>query len=273
MKNLFQSFPNLSRLILTVLLFAAALAIASFVNIPGLQEIFPFVGLLLVVLATWVLYRTENKNLDELGFNLQSRNLTFLPIGLVLGILAVLLGYYLKSFLTGDTIYFNPDLEYFSILKHLYWVLPTAAVQEFLCRGYVYKKMISATNLTVANIVLGLVFISMHDVFNIGIFGAIFYSISLIIGHLVFATALLKSGTIFFAIGIHWGSNLANNQLFTDDKITSSIFYLEKAVQEEPAGPNPLGILLYILALNIGFILLGILISKWKGWRGNPSLG
>jgi membrane protease YdiL (CAAX protease family) len=228
------------------------------------KDIFPFVGLILIILANWTLYRTENKNLNELGFDFKIQNLIFLIIGLLLGILAVLIGYYLRSFLTGDRIIINENFIIYDILKQLYWILPTAATQEFIVRSYGYKKLISTYNLKIANIIAILIFISLHNVFNIGIFGALFYSISIIIGHFVFANALLRSGTILFAIGIHWGSNVANNQLFTDDKISTSILFLEKAVQEEPSGFNPLGILLYIITLNIGFILLWIFLVRWR---------
>lgn len=242
-----------------------ALFLVDFLPLPsGTKEVFPFVGLILVVFANWILYKTENRNLDELGFNLKVLNLKYLPIGLVLGIIVVLIGYYLKCFLTGDKIIIHQNINYLDILKHLYWILPTAAVQEFICRSYGYKKLISIYNLRIANLVAVVIFVSMHNIFNIGIFGAIIYSISIIIGHFVFANALLKSGTILFAIGIHWGSNIANNQLFTEEKSSTSILYLEKAIQEESTGFNPLGILLYIIILNIGFILLWIFLNRWR---------
>lgn len=268
--NLLKIYPNLSRLLLFVVLIIIALFLPDFLPLPsGTQKVFPFVGLILVVLANWTLYKTENKNLDDLGFNLKGLNLKYLPIGLVLGVLAVLIGYYLKCFLTGDRIIFHKSINYIHILKHFYWILPTAAVQEFICRSYGYKKLTSIYNLGIANLVAIIVFVSMHNVFNIGIFGAIFYSVSIIIGHFVFANALLKSGTIFFAIGIHWGSNIANNQLFTEEKLSTSILFLEKAVQQETTGFNPLGILLYIVTLNIGFILLWVFLKRWRKSKKN----
>ena len=263
--KLLKSYPNLSRLLLFVVLVIIALFLPDYIY-PSreFKYVFPFVGLILIVLANWLLYRTEDKNLNELGFNFKIENLKFIIIGLFLGVLAVLVGYYLKSQLTGDRIILNENLNAYAILKQLYWILPTAATQEFIVRSYGYKKLISTYNLKIANMIAIPIFISLHNVFNIGIFGAIFYSISIIIGHFVFANALLKSGTILFAIGIHWGSNIANNQLFTEEQISTSILFLEKAIQDEPTGFNPLGILLYIISLNIGFIFLWIYLARWK---------
>jgi membrane protease YdiL (CAAX protease family) len=253
-----------------VVLTAIALILPDFLPLPeNTARVFPFVGLILVVLANWALYKTENKNLDDLGFNFKMQNLKYLPIGLILGILAVLVGYYLKSFLTNNKIIVQQEIDFGDLAKQLYWILPTAAVQEFICRSYGYKKLISTYNLKIANLVVVIIFVSMHNIFNIGIFGALFYSISLIIGHYVFANALLRSGTIYFAIGIHWGSNIANNHLFTENQLSTSILFLEKAVQEESAGFNPIGILLYLITLNIGFILLWLFIKKW--WQNEKA--
>ncbi len=264
MNRIIENNPNTSRLILAIILIIIALVLISIINSPKLKEIFPFVGVILLIIVNGIMYSTENKNLNVLGLNFKKTNLYLLFFGLVLGVLAVFVGYYLKSFLTGDAIQRNESIDYSVILNQLYWILPTAATQELICRGYLYMKLISTTSLTTANIIISIVFVSMHDVFGIGIFGAIFYSISIVIGHLVFATALLKSGTILFAIGIHWGSNIANNKLFTDDKLQSSVLYLTKVAQEEPSGFNPIGVLLYIIILNIGFIILGICLWKWK---------
>src|SRR5438132_10319981 len=102
MKRLYQTYPNISRLILGALLIGLALVLSGFINIPipHFGEYFPFVGTTLVVVATWFMFYTENKNLSELGFDLKRRNLLFLPFGLVLGIVAFVTGFYARTFIT-----------------------------------------------------------------------------------------------------------------------------------------------------------------------------
>ncbi len=51
------------------------------------------------------------------------------------------------------------------------------------------------------------------------------YAATLFIGHLMFSEALLKSGTIYFAIGLHWGNNIANSNLFTEGRKDTSIIF------------------------------------------------
>jgi membrane protease YdiL (CAAX protease family) len=262
MRKLFLTYPNISRLILGALLILLALILSGLVpNIPHLGEYFPFVGTTLVVIANWFMFRTENRNLSALGFDLKKRNISFLPIGLILGIIAFVTGFYFRTFFTGERWNINHNINYKSILQQLYWVLPTAAVQQFIVRGYCFKKIIEMSNTTTAIIVTGLFFIAMHDFWNGNIVQIIAYAATLFIGHLMFCEAILKSGTIYFAIGLHWGNNLANSSLFTEgQKETAIIFTTNQHTNN--MGWTEFGLL--FLSANIGFIILTFLIWKWK---------
>lgn len=266
MKKLFQTYPNLFHLLLGIVLIAAALILSGLIPNYSFLVLFPFVGLILICIATWVAYRTENKNLSALGFDLKPRNLYFLPFGLLMGLLAFVVGFWLKTYLTGEELHYNSQLAIGDILRNAYWVLPTAAVQEFICRGYCFKKLVEMSNVTIANLIAGIVFISMHDVFGLNIVSAITYSVVLFLGHLVHSTALLKSGTIFFPIGIHWGNNLANTYLFTNKQVSTSVLYTAQPLMQNPTQQaQPLwGLPVYMLVFNIGFILLTVTIWKWR---------
>lgn len=264
--GIFKTSPNWSRLILGSILTMVALWASSLVNLPlTMKYIFP-VGLILLILVNWFMYWTEGQNLSALGFDLKKRNLWFLPLGLILGLMADSFNFFAKSMLRGDRLYFNPDIEIVALMKFFLILLPMAAVQQFLIRSYCFKKTIEMSNITLANIVFGLIFIAMHNVFNIGLFGAIFYSITLFISHLLFSTALLTSRTIFFAIGIHWGCNVSNDHLFMSGPHDTALFYsTEQLIQNTgDNGPGILGVILFLFASNIGYILFGILIWKWN---------
>jgi membrane protease YdiL (CAAX protease family) len=266
MKRLFQAYPNFSRLIFGALLIGIALILSGIIQkpIPQLQVYFPFVGTTLVAFATWCMYRTENKNLSELGFDLKKRNIMLLPIGLVLGIVAFVVGFYLKTFVTGEHWNVNHGVQYEAIFQQLYWVLPMAAVQEFIVRGYCFKKIIEMSNPTVAIIICGLLFIAMHDFWNGNMVSGVAFAASLFIGHLLFSEALLKSGTIYFSIGLHWGNNLANGNLFTEGQRDTSLLF----TTNQPVGSiSLLQFALIFLAVNIGFCILAFLIWQWKPKR------
>lgn len=261
MRKLFSTHPNISRLILGALLIALALLISGLINIPHSRKYFPFTGTILVVTATWLMYRTENKNLSALGFDFEKHNLLFLPIGLLLGIAAFVTGFYFRTFITGEQWNINDSINFQSIFQHLYWVLPTAAVQEFIVRGYCFKKIIEMSNQTTAIIICGLLFISMHNFWGGNIIQSLAFALVLFIGHLMFCAALLKSGTIYFAIGLHWGNNLANSNLFTEGRRDTSLLFTTNP-HANNMGWTQFGLLL--LLANIGFIILTLVIWKWK---------
>lgn len=261
MRKLFQAYPNISRLILGALLIGLSLIISGFINIAHLGEYFPFVGTTLVVIATWFMYRTENKNLSELGFDLKKRNLLFLPVGLILGILSFLIDFYAGVLVRGGQWHINHNINYSTLLLHLYWVLPTTAVQQFIVTGYCFKKTIEMSNRTVAIIVFGLLFIAMHDFWNGNIVEILFYTSCIFIGYLLFSTALLKSGTIYFAIGIHWGNNFANSNLFTAGQRDTSLLFTSN---QHTGVMSWTQISLLFLSLNIGALILTFIIWKWK---------
>jgi membrane protease YdiL (CAAX protease family) len=210
------------------------------------------------------MYPTEKKSLNALGFNLQKRNILFLPIGLLLGIAAFVVGFYLRAFVTGERWNINTNIDFAKILNPLYWGLQAALVQEFVVRGYCFKKIIQLSNQTTAIIICGLVFIAMHNVWNGDINQFLGYSLLLFIGHLLFCAGLLRSGTIYFAIGLHWGNNLANSNLFTIGRTDTSIVF---TTIPHPRNMNLSDFWLLFLLANIGFIMLIFLIWKWKPKR------
>lgn len=231
------------------------------IPIPRFRDYFPFLGTTLIVTATWIMYHTENKNLSELGFDLKKRNLSFLPIGLILGIIAFVFGFHLTTYITGEKWNLNRNIQYANILRQLYWILPTAVVQEFLVRGYCFKKLIEMSNQTVGIVVFGLVFIAMHDFWNGNLFNIILYSLTLFLGHLLFSEALLRSGTIYFSIGLHWGNNLANGVLFTDGQRDTSLLFTTNQLTGSIGWTT---YVLIFLAANMGFLLLTYIIWKWR---------
>jgi len=268
MKKFFNRYGNISRLVLFTVLVVSALILSGYVNsFPKLAEYFPFVGTILVVIANWIMYRTEKKNLTALGFDLNKRNVLFLPLGLFLGMVAFLTGFYFRTFVTGENLNINEKVNIANIFKQLYWVLPTAAVQQFIVYGYGFRKVIAMSNVTIAVFVCGALFISMHNIWNGNMIGALVYAATLFIGHLMFCGAQLKSGTIYFSIGLHWGNNFTTSNLLTEGRKDTSLLFT--------TSPNPMNsyiqLILTVLLANIGFIILAIIIWRWRRQRSTNT--
>ena len=62
----------------------------------------------------------------------------------------------------GETFVISESINYESILYAFYFILPTVAVEEFLFRGYLFKKTIEKFNVVIANIIFSILFMAIH---------------------------------------------------------------------------------------------------------------
>jgi membrane protease YdiL (CAAX protease family) len=246
MKKWFLTYPNISRLILSMFLLAAALIGSGFIHIP-----FVPVGMLLVIFVTWLMLRSEGKDLSALGFDLKGRHLALIPIGLLLGITSFLLSFYVGALVGNNHITVSRMIDGTMLLKEFWLVLPTAAVQDFIVVGYCYVKLIELTNKQIATVMFGLFFISLHDVWGANIGNDLFYASGLFMGYLMFSTAFLRSGSIWLVIGIHWGNNFANSNLFTFKHTATSWLYISGQQQHNFTAWQVIGL---FIAFNISAV-------------------
>jgi len=131
-----------------------------------------------------------------------------------------------------------------------------------LFRGYLFKKTIETSNVIMANIIFSILFMLIHvldaDVLsNTGMI--IMLVVAIPVGHLLFATALLKSKTIYFPIGLHLGNNWATRHLLNNDEFGNSIFYIPNTVMFETWSP----FITVIFLFNGFFLFITFIIWKW----------
>lgn len=241
------------------MIFLAVILAGFFPKTPFFTRYFPFAGTLLVVAANWLMFRSEGKDLNHLGLGFSRYTIGFLFSGLLFGVLAFAGGYYLKTLISGETWIMNGTIDYEQIAWQVYWILPTAAVQQLMIRGYCFTKLVQMSTPFRAILISGLVFIGMHDFWNGNAIQFITYAATLFIGHYLFSEAFLRTGTLLFSIGLHWGNNLANSVLFTEGRKATSLFYTTNA----PVGfmGLPQFVTMFI-AMNLGFIFLIVLIRR-----------
>jgi membrane protease YdiL (CAAX protease family) len=145
--NLSQKWPYVVRMLLGLLLIVCAFVLTGLIEKTfPIKKYFPFTGLALLVVVTWLLYKMENKNLNELGFNLKLKNVSLLFLGLLIGSVAFILAKYLRFLYTGETVDSNDSYDWHLIALGLYYILPMVAVEEFMFRGYLFKKTIETSS-------------------------------------------------------------------------------------------------------------------------------
>jgi membrane protease YdiL (CAAX protease family) len=262
MKQLIQRAPFATRIVAALLLGAGAIMLSQMVyNVVPIRPYFPLLGEVLLVLATWLLYRTDNQPLVPLGLLPNFRNLKLLVLGLVIGGVAVWGSTTLRTLYTGEVWHVTTAVDGWALAKSLYFILPSVVVQELMFRGYLFTKSIARWGVVRANVLFALLFMLVHvldrDVLQQPA-QALFLAICIPVGHLWFATGLLRTGSLLFAIGLHWGNNWAVTHLAGNADTMQTIFYLtnQKLLTTWPP------FIVIILLFNASFLLV-----TWTIWR------
>lgn len=263
MKTILHKYPISSKFIFAILLFGCALFISGLINKGIIKEYFPFASTICLLIATWILFLTDKKSLNSIGLNFKLKNLKFLPLGILIGAGVFLLAKYFRALYTGEVFNVSEDINYKSIFYGLYIILPTVAVEEFLFRGYLFKKTIEISSVVKANIIFSILFMLIH-VFDRDVINnpgmIVFLVISIPVGHLFFATALLKSKSLFFPIGIHLGNNWATRHLITNSNTGESFLFISNNTSFE-TWPS---FVFFILLWNSIFLMATFIIWKWN---------
>lgn len=262
MKILIQKFPNAYRFVLAIFFFAIALLLSSIVNKGVIKDYFPYIAVILLIVATWILYKKENKSLQEIGFNLKIRNILLLPLGIVIAAFAFFVAKYMRAIYLNESFHLASEIDYQSILTAFYFILPTVAVEEFLFRGYLFKKTIEVSSFATANVIFSVLFMLIH-ILDESVLQKpgmlILLIISIPVGHLLFSVALLKSKSIYFPIGLHLGNNWATRHLVSSNTNGDSIFYVTDGFTFE----TWTFFILFVVSWNLFFLLITYIIWKW----------
>jgi len=266
MNKIIDRFPFISRMVLAIVFGIIAIIGSQLIYnmVPFLKTYFPFVGEVLLVLVTAFLYRTDGQDLSAIGLNLSFRNIGLLFLGLTIGIAGLGLATFLRTIYTGEQWHISTGISTTSLLKSLYYILPSVTVQELMFRGYPFTKTISVIGVVKANILFALLFMLVHvldeDVLRNPV-RMIMLAITIPVGHLFFATGLLRTKTLLFPIGLHWGNNWAVNHLVGWNNNENVILYLT----DQKIYTEWLPFIMLMLIFNGCFLLITALI--WKCGR------
>lgn len=263
MKKLIKKYPILSKYCIAIIVLFLALFVSGLLNKGIVKEYFPYSSAICLLIATWILLKLDYKKLSDYGLNFKTKNLKFFPLGIIIGAVVFLIAKYLRALCFGETINVSSLFNYKNILNGFYIMLPMVAVEEFLFRGYLFKKTIEISSVTTANIIFSILFMLVH-VFDESVINStpmiIFTIITIPIGHLLFATAFLKSKSLFFAIGIHLGNNWGTRHLISKFNNGDSFFYISESANFD----TWFSFIAFILLWNLFYLLIIFIIWKWN---------
>lgn len=206
---------SVGTLSLVFILFFAIPFIASFLF--GYETVVYYVASLLLLMLTWLVYRLEGRNLSELGLSLKPLNIYLFPIGILIGFLFFCVLFSLQMLNSGIRLELNPNVDYPMMAGGAFLLFPAVFGEELIFRGYCFKETVGRAGPLKANLIFALIYMVWHwialDAW--GNYGLMLGLVTTGFGHLLFSTALLKSGSLYFPIGIHLGNNWASHNLFS----------------------------------------------------------
>ncbi|MBB1284503.1 CPBP family intramembrane metalloprotease [Flavisolibacter sp. BT320] len=266
--------PFLLKIALALVLGFAAIVVSGLLykHIP-IRPYFPFIAEALLIGITVWLYGKERQKLFPLGLTPTAKNLGFLFLGLLIGVVAMLSVSWLRTCYTGEEWQVSTAIDVGALGKSLYYILPTVMVQELMFRGYLFTKTINRFGVVWSNVIFAFIFMLVH-VLDSNVLQqpvqALFLSITIPVGHLWFATALLRSRTLLFPIGLHWGNNWAVQHLVGKSDNSQTLFFLTG----EPLYTTWLPFVILLLIFNFFFLLVALATWKWRwSFRAKPTAG
>lgn len=223
--------------------------------------------LVLLAITAW-LYKREGKNLSVLGLIPTKRNVAFLPIGLLLGVFFYATGMYLVMLYKGLQISYNPAADYLVIAAGILFFIAGVMNEELIFRGYCFEQTVNRYGVIAANVVFALLYLVWHwfawDAW--GNYGLMLSAITVCIGHFLFATSYLRSGTLLLPFGIHLGNNWAVKHFAVyqsaEDPVTTSSIFIVTGSAESSATDEVLTVIISIAWM---------LIFTWLIWKFTPK--
>ena len=241
------------------------------------SQVSNIVVIVAVLLITRAAYKKEGKTLSELGLDIKWRQVGFGVLGLLIGGVFVIPMVYTIAFIKGYPVVFNEHFNGGYVLSGLWLLLPTVMLEELAFRGICFKKTVDISGVTKANIIFATVFILSHWI-NLDAWGnPVQMTILLItgLGHLLYATAFLRSGTLYFPIGLHLGNNWVSLFVFSNMNISDpasgatnpSLINVVSDVKDPLFNGQ---FILTTIVTAIFFILFILAIRKWPPIRQVP---
>ncbi|MGN6400679.1 MAG: CPBP family glutamic-type intramembrane protease, partial [Flavisolibacter sp.] len=133
-----------------------------------------------------------------------------------------------------------------------------------------FKKTVEISNVATANLIFASLFILSHWINGFAFGDPIAMTILLItgLGHVLYATAFLKSKTLYFPIGIHLGGNWVNYFIFSNlnpnDPVNGQLKpSLINIVSNDKVQLFNGQFLLTTVVTAVAFILFILAIRKW----------
>jgi membrane protease YdiL (CAAX protease family) len=219
---------------------------------------------IVILIISRNVYKREGSDLSKLGLDLRWNHIKYIIPGLIAGGLFVVPLVYAFCYIKGYPVVFNQNFSAYYVLSGLITGLPVVVLEELAFRGICFEKTIALAGVRKANIIFAILFVISHWL-NMPEFKLLQMAVLLItaLGHLLYATAFLKSGTLYFSIALHAGNNWVSNFVFStpENPGNHSLIHIVTGYQSQVADA---GFFLTTLTTAIFFTLFILILRRWR---------
>ncbi|GHN00919.1 hypothetical protein WSM22_24080 [Cytophagales bacterium WSM2-2] len=223
------------------------------------------IGLLVELIASWILLHfVERKNLNALGFSPSKKRLAEFAIGVTFSVSYVTLTNWFGTCFTGNSYRINEAYTFSDFLSAIYFVFKSVAFEDLIFRGALFYILVSRLGVPKALVISSVAFGLYHWV-SFGVFGQpvpmIFVLVITGLAGFTFAYAFIKTGSMYLAVALHLGYNIASMIIFSSKSSIGNQLFV-KQFQNDPT-PISSAISILMIVLNyIGYPLIGYFLIK-----------
>lgn len=168
----------------------------------------------LITLFTGLVLQWEKKSWDEIGCATNSRReWASLLYGTLGGMLMLLVIAFIMKLLIGFHWESNPAFHWNQLLPIFITVFLSVFVQELAFRGYPFRILLEKWGEWPTQIIIAILFGCMHLSGNMSLKDILLTMLTTGIGSLLFGIAVIKTGQLHLATGIHFGWNFLQSLL------------------------------------------------------------
>jgi len=163
---------------------------------------------LFLLLATWACTRLRREPLSSIGYQLDRRWFSEIALGTLLGVGTILAAVAMIWAIGGVRFELNPARSAGTLLTGLYIFLFVALMEETLCRGFIFQRLLDGVGIWPAQIVMASLFALGHWG-NPGMEGSteLVATLDLFLGAVLLGLAYLRTRSLALPVGLHLGWN------------------------------------------------------------------
>ncbi|SEN91557.1 hypothetical protein SAMN04488505_11524 [Chitinophaga rupis] len=262
MSSSFMKLPVLLRVLIYLggnyLLIFLAQFTSGFLPFRGPLLFNLFLCAFLLIFTGWIL-RLDNRSWESIGCvwgDKHDRKL--LVYGTLAGILMLLATAFIIKLIAGFSWHVNPAFNWYMLLPTLITVFCSVFAQELAFRGYPFRILLEKWGEWPAQLFLAILFGLMHVSEGQRWTDILLTLLTTGAGSILFGLAVIKTGRLHFAVGLHFGWNLAQQLLPRAQEPSRMGIWYVTGGHFNTAASDIIWIVPYLVVIVIAYVMIRI---------------